>query len=312
MSARPVASARPAASAESAASGESAASAKSAMSSVDLPHGTVYYRDQGKGAPIVFLHGYLMGGSLWDLVVRQLDGEFRCVVPELPFGAHPAQLRPDADLTPAGVGRLVSDFLDALDLSGVTLVGNDSGAAIAQVVAARHAGRLSGLVLATGDAFDNYPPKEFRPLITAARAGGLTAVLSLLKARPARSLPTAYGWLSHGDPPHDLIDQWLKAYFADRGVRRDLRRLTSALPDDEFMIQIAADLAGFTRPALLAWAEDDKFFPVDHARRLAEILPDARVELIHASRTWVMLDQPERTASLIADLARVAAARPAA
>jgi len=282
------------------------------MSSVDLPQGTVYYRDRGKGTPIVFLHGYLMGGNLWDLVVRQLDGEFRCVVPELPFGAHPAPLRPDADLTPAGVGQLVSDFLDALDLSGVTLVGNDSGVAIAQVVAARHAGRLNGLALATGDAFDNYPPKPFRPLITAARAGALTSVLSLLKARPARSLPTAFGWLTHGDPPHDLIDQWLAAYFADRGVRHDLRRLTSALPDDEFMTQIAAELAGFTRPALLAWAEDDKFFPIDHARRLAEILPDARVELIPASRTWVMLDQPERTASLIADLARVAAARPAA
>jgi pimeloyl-ACP methyl ester carboxylesterase len=284
---------------------------KPAMPSVDLPHGTVYYRDLGQGAPVVFLHGYLMGGSLWDLVVRRLEGEFRCVVPELPFGAHPAPMRPDADLTPAGVGRLVSDFLDALDLSDVTLVGNDSGAAIAQVVAARHPARLNGLVLATGDAFDNYPPKQFRPLITAARAGALTAVLSLLRARRARSLPTAYGWLSHGDLPHELIDQWLKAYFADRGVRRDLQRLTSALPADEFMTQIAAELAGFTRPALLAWAEDDKFFPVDHARRLAAILPDARVKLIHASRTWVMLDQPERTASLIADLARVAAARPA-
>jgi pimeloyl-ACP methyl ester carboxylesterase len=282
------------------------------MSSVDLAHGTVYYRDCGNGAPVVFLHGYLMGGSIWDPVVQQLEGEFRCVVPELPFGAHPAPLRPDADLTPAGLGRLVSDFLEALQASGVTLVGNDSGAAVAQVVAARHPGRLSGLVLATGDAFDNYPPTPFRPLITAARAGALTSVLSLLKARPARSLPTAYGWLTHGDPPHDLIDQWLAAYFADRGVRRDLRRLTSALPDDEFMNQIAAELAGFTRPALLAWAEDDKFFPVDHARRLAAILPDARVELIRGSRTWVMLDQPERTASLIADLARVAAARPAA
>src|SRR5262249_60845076 len=146
-----------------------AAAARSALSGGDLPHGTVYYRDRGTGAPIVFLHGYLMGGSLWDLVVRQLDGEFRCVVPELPFGAHPAQLRPDADLTPAGVGRLVADFLNALDLSGVTLVGNDSGAAIAQVVAARHAGRLRGLALGNRDPFHNHPPPPLPPRITAPR-----------------------------------------------------------------------------------------------------------------------------------------------
>jgi pimeloyl-ACP methyl ester carboxylesterase len=282
------------------------------MSRVELPHGTVHYSESGAGAPVVFLHGYLMGAGLWAPVVRLLEGEFRCLVPELPFGAHPAPMRPGADLTPAGLGRLVADFLDALDLSDVTLVGNDSGAAVAQVVAARHAGRLGGLVLATGDAFDNFPPKPFRPLIAAARAGTLTPLLAMLKARPPRSLPTAYGWLTRGDLPHDLIDRWVAAYFADKGVRNDLRRLTAALGDDAFMNQIAAELAAFTRPALLAWAADDKFFPVEHARRLAAILPDARLELIPGSRTWVMRDQPELTARLIGELARRAAARPVA
>src|SRR5690349_17942073 len=253
-----------------------------------------------------------MGAGLWDPVVRLLDGDVRCLVPELPFGAHPAPMHPGADLTAAGLGHLVADFLAALDLRDVTLVGNDSGVAIAQVVAARHPGRLAGLVLATGDAFDNFPPKPFRPLIAAARAGALTGMIAMLKARPARSLPTAYGWLTHGDLPHDLIDQWIAAYFADKGVRRDLRRLTAALGDDDFMNQIAAELAAFTKPALLAWAADDKFFPAEHARRLAAILPDARVELIADSRTWVMLDQPERTAHLIAGLARRAAAQQAA
>jgi pimeloyl-ACP methyl ester carboxylesterase len=282
------------------------------MPRVELPHGTIHYHDTGAGAPVVLLHGYLMGARLWDPVTRRLDGEFRCLVPELPFGAHPAPLRPDADLTAAGLGRLVAGFLDALDLRGVTLVGNDSGAAVAQVVAARHAGRLGALVLATGDAFDHFPPTPFRPLITAARTRTLTAPLAVLKARRGRSLPTAYGWLTHGDLPHDLIDQWVAAYFADRGVRRDLRRLTAALGDDEFMNQIATELAGFGKPALLAWAADDKFFPLEHARRLAAILPNAQLEVIPGSRTWVMRDQPERTAYLIAELARHAAGRRAA
>lgn len=281
------------------------------MSRVELSHGTVHYYASGEGAPIVFLHGYLMGARLWDPVTDLLEGEFRCLVPDLPFGAHPAPMRPGADLTPAGLGRLVADFLEALELTDVTLVGNDSGAAVAQVVAARHAERLGGLVLATGDAFDNFPPRLFRPLIAAARTRALTPLLAMLKARPARSLPIAYGWLTHGDLPHDLIDQWVAAYFADKGVRRDLRRLTMALGDDDFMNQIAAELAGFTKPALLAWAADDRFFPAEHARRLAAILPDARVELIPGSRTWIMRDQPGRTAELVAALARRVAARQA-
>jgi len=278
----------------------------------ELSHGTLHYRESGAGAPVVFLHGYLMGAGLWDPVVRLLDGEFHCLVPELPFGAHPAPLKPDADLTAAGLGDLVAGFLDALDLRDVTLVGNDSGAAIAQVVAARHPGRLAGLVLATGDAFDNFPPKPFRPLIAAARAGALTGMVAMLKARPARSLPNAYGWLTHGDLPHDLIDEWVGAYFANKGVRRDLRRLTATLGDDDFMNQIATELATFTKPALLAWAADDRFFPVEHARRLAAILPCAQLEMIADSRTWVMLDQPERTAELTAGLARRVTARRAA
>jgi pimeloyl-ACP methyl ester carboxylesterase len=216
-------------------------------------------------------------------------------------------MRPDADLTTAGLGRLVADFLQALDLREVILVGNDSGGAIAQVVAARHPQRLGGLVLASCDAFNNHPPKLFRPLITAARTGLLTPLLASLKARPVRSLPSAYGWLTHHQPPHELIDGWVANYLADRGVRRDTRRLFAALGDDAFMGQIAAELAGFPKPVLLAWPADDKFFPLDHARRLAAIAPDARLELIEGSRTWVMRDQPERTAQLISQFARRAA-----
>jgi pimeloyl-ACP methyl ester carboxylesterase len=277
------------------------------MATVDLPSGTLHYQQSGSGPPLVFLHGYLQGANLWDPVVRLLDGEFRCISPQLPFGAHPIPMAPDADLTTAGLGRLVADFLQALDLHQAILVGNDSGGAIAQVVAARHPQRLGGLVLATCDAFDNHPPRLFRPLVAAARVGALTPLLAMLKFRLVRSLPSAYGWLTHHQPPHALIDGWIANYLADRGVRRDTRRLTAALGDDAFMGQVAAELAGFGKPVLLAWAADDKFFPLEHARRLAGILPDARLELIDGSRTWVMRDQPERTAHLIGQLARCAA-----
>src|SRR5215203_345698 len=266
------------------------------MATVDLPHGTLHYREAGSGAPIVFLHGYLMGADLWDPVIQLLEADARCITPELPT---------------AGVGRLVADFLKALDLHQVIVVGNDSGGAIAQVVAARHPERLGGLVLASCDAFDNHPPRLFRPLITAARMGALTPLLATLTFRPMRSLPGAYGWLTHQQPPHELIDGWIANYLADRNVRRDTRRLIGALGDDAFMGQIAAELADFTKPVLLIWAADDKFFPLEHARRLAGIFPNARLELIEGSRTWVMRDQPQQTAELIGRFARQTAISPA-
>ena len=277
------------------------------MATVDLPHGTLHYHEAGSGVPIVFLHGYLMGANLWDPVIELLEGEFRCLT-RTALRCPPA-MRPDADLTTAGVGRLVADFLQALDLQQVILVGNDSGGAIAQVVAARHPQHLGGLVLASCDAFNNHPPKLFRPLITAARVGALTPLLATLKFMPVRSLPSAYGWLTHRGR-HELIDGWIANYLADKDVRRDTRRLIAALGDDAFMGQIAAELADFTNPVLLVWAADDKFFPVEHARRLVEH-PSKRPPGADRRQPHLGDARPTgRTADLIGRFARQTATAP--
>lgn len=275
------------------------------MPELSLPQGTITYREAGRGQPVVFLHGYLMDGRLWDGVIERLAPELRCIALDLPLGAHRHALRQDADLTAPGIAKLVADALAGLDLDDVTLVGNDSGGAIAQVVAADHPERLARLVLTPCDCFDNFPPKLFRPLIAMARVpGGLAASFLPLKLKAPRLLPFAYGWVTKRRPlPHDLISDWVRAFYADRGVRRDVAKVTRAL-DRRVTLRAAEQLASFDRPTLLAFAPEDKLFPVEHAWRLAAILPDARVELIHDSRVWVMIDQPDRTAQLIGDFIR--------
>lgn len=271
------------------------------MPELDLPQGTITYREAGAGEPVVLLHGYLMDSRLWDGLIERLAGAgLRCIALDLPFGAHRHALRPDADLSAHGVAQLVADALAALDLEDVTLVGNDSGGAIAQVVAAEHPERLARLVLTPCDCFDNFPPKFFVTLVWAARVpGALTAAILPLRLRAPRALPIAYGWVTKRRPlPHALIADWVGAYFADAGVRRDLVKVTRGL-DHRVTEAAARALARFDRPALLAFAPDDRLFPFEHAHRLAAILPDARVAAIEDSRTWVMIDQPERTAEVI-------------
>ena len=68
--------------------------------------------------------------------------------------------------------RLIADFIDALDLDDVTLVGNDTGGAICQLVVDRRPERLGRLVLTNCDAFENFPPRLFKPLVVAARVPG--------------------------------------------------------------------------------------------------------------------------------------------
>src|SRR5829696_5790763 len=128
---------------------------------VDLPQGRVSYRERGTGEPIVFVHGVFTNGDLWRKVVPVLATRYRCLTPDWPLGSHLESMRPDADLSTPGLARLVADFLAALDLDNVTLLGNDTGGAICQLVIANHPERVGRLVLTSCDAFEVYPPAPF-------------------------------------------------------------------------------------------------------------------------------------------------------
>src|SRR3954454_21599106 len=102
---------------------------------IQLSAGTIAYEDTGGDGPVIlFVHGLLASGMLWAMVVPQLAGEARCIVPELPLGAHRQPMRPDAELSPRSVAGLLAEFMDKLDLNDVTLVGNDTGGAICQLL----------------------------------------------------------------------------------------------------------------------------------------------------------------------------------
>ena len=270
---------------------------------VELSAGTVRYRESGEGPPIVFMHGLLVDGSLWRKVTPRLDDRFRCIVPDLPLGSHTIPLRREADLSPRGVARLVSEFLERLDLTNVTLVANDTGGAIAQMLVTERPERVARLVLTPCDAFDNFLPPMFRGMQLMARVpGGVAALVAPLRIPALRRLPPAFGWLAKRPVPREVSDGWLRPTLTDRAIRRDTARFLRAI-DKRDTLAAAAQLGEFDRPVLIAWAPEDRFFPFDHARRLAEILPDSRIEEIADSYSFVSEDQPERVAELVAEFA---------
>jgi pimeloyl-ACP methyl ester carboxylesterase len=274
-----------------------------AMPTVSLPPGEVAYQDVGDGPVVVLLHGLLVDGSLWRAVVPLLARDHRVIVPELPLGCHRLPLRSDAPLAPPDVARLVADLLAALDLDDVTLVGNDTGGAIAQLVAAHHPERLGRLVLTPCDAYENFLPPMFRPLQALAHAPLLMdAALQGMRLRALRLSPFAFGWLMRR-PDDGLVHGWVKAALANRASRRDAMKVLRGI-DSQQTLDAAARLRSFGRPVLLAWAPEDRFFKLRYAERLARDIPGARLERIDDSLTFVPVDQPERTAELIAGCVR--------
>jgi pimeloyl-ACP methyl ester carboxylesterase len=270
---------------------------------VRLPQGRIRYRELGTGEPIVFVHGLLTNAELWREVLPRLAADFRVIAPDWPLGSHEIPLGASADLSPPGVAETIADFLAELDLDGVTLVGNDTGGALCQLVAVRHPERLGRLVLTPCDAYENFPPPAFRPLVALARVpGAMFAILNELRLAPARRAPLAYGWVSKR-ADSALTRSWIEPALKSKAIRRDLASFLKGL-SKRHTLEAAQHFGEFSKPVLLAWAPEDRFFKLHDAERLAGAFPNARLELIEDSYTFVSIDQPERTAELIAAFAR--------
>ena len=207
-------------------------------------------------------------------------------------------------LDPPGLAAIVGAFLEALDLRDVTLVGNDTGGAICQLVAVNHPERLGRLVLTPCDAYNNFLPAMFRPLQMAARIPGAIWVIGQsLRLRRARRLPFAFGWLSKRPLDSERSDAFLHPALHDRRIRRELAAVLKGI-SSRYTEEAARRFGEFDKPVLLAWAPEDRFFKLRYAERLAEAFPNARLELIEDSYTYVPVDQPQLTAQLIAAFAR--------
>jgi pimeloyl-ACP methyl ester carboxylesterase len=269
------------------------------MTETKISQGTIRYREAGEGSPIVFLHGLLVDGRLWRKVTPLLQDRFHCIVPDLPLGSHTVPMDPIADLSPPGLARIVAGFLEALELDGVTLVGNDTGGAIAQITAANHPERIGRLVLTNCDAYENFLPPAFRPLQWAARVPGmLTGLMQGMRLAPMRRLPTAYGRLIKRDFAGAPTREWVEPFLSDQGIRRDTVKVLKGI-DPRHTFDAAEKLSRQERPTLLAWAREDRFFKAEFAQRLAETIPGTRLEWIEDSYTFVPEDQPERLAELV-------------
>jgi pimeloyl-ACP methyl ester carboxylesterase len=273
------------------------------MNEAHLPQGIIRYRELGAGDPIVLVHGLLADGELWREVAPRLAADFRVIVPDWPLGSHSVPLEHGADLSPLGLAQIIADFLGHLELENVTLVGNDTGGALCQLVAVHHPERVGRLVLTPCDAYENFLPPAFRPLQMLAHVpGAVFAIAQSLRLRPARRLPLSYGWLAKRGED-DLIRSWIEPALSSARIRREIASILTGISSD-YTLDAAQHFGEFTKPVLIAWAPEDRFFKLQYGERLADAFPDARLELIEDSYTFVSIDQPERTAELISAFAR--------
>jgi pimeloyl-ACP methyl ester carboxylesterase len=269
------------------------------MPQIELSQGTIHYRDEGSGPAIVLVHGLLVNGRVWERLVPLLSASSRVIVPDLPLGSHPAGMDPGADLSPPGLAALIAELIQKLDLDDVTLVGNDTGGALCQLVVTGHPERIGQLVLINCDAFEHFPPAPFSALVKVlGRVPGAVAMLAAGgRLAGVRRRAMSLAPLTIDPVPDELLKSWISPLRA-RPVRRDLIKVLRGI-SPRYTVQAAEQLPNFDRPVLIAWGTEDKFFPFGDAQRLAALFPRVRLERIERARTFVQMDAPDRLAALI-------------
>lgn len=271
---------------------------------VELPPGTITYRSAGPVdsafPPVVFVHGLLVDNKLWKAVADVLaERGIRSYAPNWPLGSHPVPMNADVDLSPRGIAAIINEFLGALDLTDVTLVGNDTGGALCQFTIDTDHSRIGRLVLTNCDAFDVFPPGEFSGLITVGRHPALLKPLTAaLRSTAIRHGRRGYGLTFTRDPDPEITRSWIEPAFRDKSIRRDAAKLMSAMRPLE-LLDVSTRFDGFTKPVHLVWGDADVCFPLEFAERLAAAFPNATLTTVAGGRTFMPMEFPVEVANAI-------------
>jgi pimeloyl-ACP methyl ester carboxylesterase len=275
------------------------------LRTADLEQGRIEYTEYGSGRVVVFVHGLFVNSALWRGVAPVVAAAgFRCIVPDWPFGAHRVAMPARAALDPPAVAALIRNFLDALDLRDVILVANDTGGAYSQLVITADARRIGAFVFATGDCLECFFPPMFRFLQVFARVPGSAYLLAqTLRARGLHRLPWVFGLLSKRPVPDEIMTSYLTPMRENSAVRRDLGKILRGV-SKRYTLAAAEKFPSFDKPVLLAWAVEDKLFPIALAERMSRLFKNVEIQPIEDSYTFVPEDQPIRLAELIIGVGR--------
>lgn len=268
--------------------------------------GDVAVWERGEGPELLLLHGVVANADLWGEVVEDLATDHRCVSVDLPLGAHDLPADPSVPLDVRTLAGAVADVVETTCSGPPVVVANDTGGAVAQLLATEHPEAYRAIVLTSCDTFRNFLPLSLRYLQGLARVpGGVWLMVQALRVPLVRRLPIAFGWLTRRPIEAPLVASFLEPSRRSADVRADLGRVLRAI-SGRLLDANSADLASVSRPILLLWADTRRVFPMSHGRRLEALVPTARLVPVADSAAFVPLDQPrvvvDEVRSFVTDL----------
>jgi pimeloyl-ACP methyl ester carboxylesterase len=269
------------------------------------PFGDIAYVARGQGRAVLLLHGFPLNGFQWRGVIDRLAPHALCIAPDF-LGTGHTRATAGQDVGPDSQVLMLASLLDSLGVSGVDVIANDSGCAVAQLFALRHAMRVRSLLLTNGDTEIQSPPAAMLPVIELARQGRFVDEwLAPWHADPALARSKdGIGGLCYANAAHP-IDEALAMYFApliESAERKAaLHRYAVALGRNA--LAGVRDAQRRSRvPTRIVWGVDDTIFDAANADYLHRSFGNSRGvrRLTGAKLFW-----PEERPDVVAAQARI-------
>ena len=246
---------------------------------------------------VVLSHPALTNHDVWVGLTADLAPDHRVIRVTLPMGGHRVPAAHRDRINPENLADALVEVLDALGIERAAFVGSDSGGALTQLVIARHPERVAGAFLFSCDAFENFPPRLFRPLCALMRRPRMAVLfgayrLDLIRKWAGWRLVAKRGWTP------ELTASCFDPMRDDRAVRDDTGALFGSVRPAS-LLAVTDRLAAYDGPVHIGWSRKDLLFPANDAERLAATFPNAELSWFEDSLAFAFLDEPDEAAARV-------------
>lgn len=250
----------------------------------------------GDGPSVLLLHGIPGSGAGWHEVRRLLGPTHRVIVPDLIGFGDSARTEDIGALWADAQAVAVSALLDDLQVRGFVVVGHDFGGPVAAHLMARNHRRVTGLVLAATNAFDDTP-------IPFPLSGILWPFVGGVWARALFSAPSLRMMVRKGvGTPQPKLDA--SGYVGDSAQAKAIRLIfsTSLRELRPRYNPVTALLRQVRVPTRVVWGDRDPFFPIAQAERTTALIEGARLVTLSGAGHFLPEERPAEFADAIASL----------
>ncbi len=257
----------------------------------------LYYEEQGKGSPLLLIHGFGASTYTWRFVAPELAKTHRVIAVDLKgFGQSDKPF--DERYSIFDQAELLAQLIEEKDLRNLTLVGHSFGGGIALLLALqankRLDGRITRLVLLDSIAYPQHIPVFFRlldvPLVSQL---GVRMVPPSVQTRVA--LEIAYFDDSKIDPAE--IEAYAAPLKTAAGKHAIIHSARQILPED--IAELSESYKTVELPTLIVWCDHDRIVPLEVGIRLRRTLPNSTLRLVEDCGHMPQEEQPAATLELI-------------